>query len=51
MELANIAATRAINTVIMRGHIYNRAALDRMLSEVREQVTVWNREAAARAQQ
>ena len=49
--LANIAATRAINTVIMRGHVYDRAALDRMLSDVRDQVTVWNREAAARTPQ
>ena len=47
--LTNIAATRAINTVIMQGRVYNRAALDRMLSGVRDQVTTWNGEAAAEA--
>ncbi len=46
--LENIAATRAIDTVVMRGQVHDRAALDTMLSAAREQVAKWNAGAAAR---
>lgn len=45
--LTDIAATRTINTVIMRGHVYDRAALDQMLDGVRRQVATWNAAATA----
>jgi len=40
--LEDITATRAISTVIMRGQIYDRAALDGMLNRTRKQVAAWN---------
>lgn len=45
--LEDIAATRSIGTVVMRGRVYNRAALDRMLADTREKVARWNAEATA----
>jgi imidazolonepropionase-like amidohydrolase len=46
--LDDIAATRAIDTVVMRGQIHDRAALDRMLADARARVTAWNAGAEAR---
>ena len=46
--LQDIAATRAIDTVVMRGKIHDRAALDAMLAAAREQVAAWNAEAGVR---
>lgn len=40
--LEDISAARAINTVILRGQIYDRAALDGMLNETRKKVAAWN---------
>ena len=44
--LLHINATREINTVILRGHVYDRNALDGMLDETRSKVAAWNAEAA-----
>jgi imidazolonepropionase-like amidohydrolase len=44
--LQDIAATRSIHTVILRGHVYDRAALDAMLRDTRSKVAAWNAEAA-----
>jgi imidazolonepropionase-like amidohydrolase len=44
--LADIAATRAIDTVVMRGTVQDRAALDTMLSDARAKVAAWNAESA-----
>jgi len=44
--LEDIQATRSIDTVIMRGHVYDRKALDAMLDKTRAQVADWNRQAA-----
>jgi len=44
--LDDIAATQDIDTVIMRGKVYDRKALDDMLAKTRAQVAVWNQEAA-----
>jgi len=46
--LEDIAATRAIDTVVMRGAVQDRAALDRMLADTRAKVAAWNAGAAAR---
>ncbi len=43
--LQDIGATRAIATVVMRGKVYDRAALDAMLAETRAKVAAWNAEA------
>jgi imidazolonepropionase-like amidohydrolase len=43
--LQDIAVTRAIHAVILRGKLYDRAALDRMLDETRDKVKAWNAEA------
>lgn len=43
--LEDIAATRAIDTVIMRGKAYDRAALDKMLADTRAKVAAWSAEA------
>jgi len=43
--LEDIAATKAITTVVMRGKVYDRAALDRMLSDSKAQVAEWNAQA------
>jgi len=40
--LEDIAATRAIDTVVMRGTVHDRAALDKMLSDTRARVTAWD---------
>ncbi|AGH49694.1 exported amidohydrolase family protein [Sphingomonas sp. MM-1] len=40
--LQDIAATRAIETVILRGEVHDRADLDRMLAEARAKVAAWN---------
>lgn len=47
--LTDIAATRAIDAVVLRGEVQDRAALDRMLADTRAKVAAWNAE-AARAQ-
>ena len=46
--LEDIAATRAIDTVVLRGMVQDRAALDKMLADARAKVAAWNAEAAAR---
>ena len=43
--LQDIDATRAVNTVVLRGKVYDRAALDAMLKTARDQVTAWNAQA------
>ena len=40
--LEDIAATRAIDTVVMRGEVFDRAALGKMLSDTRAKVAAWN---------
>jgi len=40
--LEDIHATRAIEIVILRGTVHDRAALDRMLAETRAKVAAWN---------
>jgi imidazolonepropionase-like amidohydrolase len=44
--LEDIRATRAIHAVIMRGKLYDRDALDRMLADTRTKVAAWNAAAA-----
>lgn len=44
--LKDIDATRDIDTVILRGHVYDRRALDGMLDETRAKVATWNQQAA-----
>jgi imidazolonepropionase-like amidohydrolase len=44
--LQDIRATRAIHAVILRGKLYDRAALDQMLAEARRKVAAWNAQAA-----
>jgi imidazolonepropionase-like amidohydrolase len=44
--LEDIAATRAIGTVVMRGQVFDRAALDTMLADTKAKVAAWNAEAA-----
>jgi len=44
--LKDIAATRAIDAVVMRGQVHDRAARDKMLADTRAQVAAWNVEAA-----
>jgi len=44
--LEDIHATQAINTVIMRGMVEDRAALDRLLADAKAKVARWNAEAA-----
>ena len=46
--LEDIAATRAIDTVVLRGMVQDRVALDKMLADARAKVAAWNAEAAAR---
>lgn len=43
--LQDIGATRTINTVVLRGKVYDRAALDAMLAETKAQVSAWNAQA------
>ena len=40
--LQDIAATRAVRTVVMNGKVHDRAALDAMLAEARGKVAAWN---------
>ncbi len=40
--LDDIAATRAIDTVIMRGAVHDRAALDTMLADTKARVAAWD---------
>jgi len=40
--LKDIAATRAIDTVILRGRVYDRKALDALLATARSKVAAWN---------
>jgi imidazolonepropionase-like amidohydrolase len=40
--LEDIRATRDIHAVILRGTLYDRAALDRLLTTVRARVAAWN---------
>lgn len=40
--LADIRATRAIQLVMLRGQVFDRAALDRLLATARLQVAGWN---------
>lgn len=37
----DINATRRINTVVMRGHVYDRKALDALLERTRSKVATW----------
>ena len=46
--LEDIGATRAIDTVVLRGVVQDRAALDKMLADTRAKVAAWNAETAAR---
>lgn len=46
--LEDINATRAIDTVILRGHVYDRKALDGMLEDTRKKVAAWNAAEAKR---
>ncbi len=40
--LENIAATRAIDMVVMRGDVLDRDAVDKMLADTRAKVAAWN---------
>jgi len=40
--LEDIAATRSIHAVILRGTVHDRAALDAMLADTRAKVAAWN---------
>jgi imidazolonepropionase-like amidohydrolase len=42
--LEDISATRSIDTVILRGTVEDRAALDRLLADAKAKVTRWNAE-------
>lgn len=44
--LEDMAATRAIDTVLMRGQVFDRAALDTMLADTKAKVAAWNEIAA-----
>ncbi|MBM0168465.1 amidohydrolase family protein [Altererythrobacter sp. C41] len=44
--LEGIRATRAIHTVVLRGSVYDRAALDTMLADTRAKVAAWDAQAA-----
>lgn len=44
--LQDITATGSIDTVVLRGTVYDRAALDAMLAGIRAQVATWNAEAS-----
>lgn len=41
--LRSISATRQIRTVVLRGHVYDRPALDAMLASTRAKVAGWNK--------
>ncbi|HVH32620.1 MAG TPA: amidohydrolase family protein, partial [Tahibacter sp.] len=40
--LKDIAATRRIDTVVLRGTVYDRAALDQLLADTKAKVAAWN---------
>jgi len=40
--LQDISATESINTVVLRGKVHDRAALDAMLQQVRSKVKAWD---------
>jgi imidazolonepropionase-like amidohydrolase len=40
--LEDIRATRSIHAVILRGKLYDRAALDKMLAQTKAKVAAWN---------
>jgi imidazolonepropionase-like amidohydrolase len=40
--LADIRATRAIRMVVLRGVVFDRGRLDRILADTRKQVAAWN---------
>ena len=40
--LKDIAATRAVRTVVMNGKVHDRVALDAMLAEAKAKVAAWN---------
>ena len=44
--LVDIRATSAINTVVLRGSIVDRSAIDRLLADTRAKVALWNTKAA-----
>lgn len=44
--LEEIGATRAIHTVVLRGSIHDRTALDTMLTDTRAKVATWDAQAA-----
>ncbi len=44
--LEDIAATRTVNTVVLRGRVEDRAALDKLLADAKAKVARWNAEAA-----
>ncbi|SNS59344.1 Imidazolonepropionase [Sphingopyxis indica] len=44
--LEDIGATRAIRAVVLRGAVYDRAALDKMLADTRSKVAAWDAAAA-----
>ena len=44
--LEDIGATRAIHAVVLRGSVYDRAALDKLLAETRAKVATWDAQAA-----
>jgi imidazolonepropionase-like amidohydrolase len=39
--LEDINATRAFDTVVLRGHVYDRKALDALLAQTRARVAAW----------
>ncbi len=43
--LIDIAATRSIRSVVLRGVVHDRANLDRLLAEARSKVAAWNESA------
>jgi imidazolonepropionase-like amidohydrolase len=45
--LRDITATRAIHAVVVRGEVYDRAALDEMLTKTRAKVVAWEKGSAA----
>ena len=44
--LEDIAAVRGIDTVVMRGQVYDRAALDALLADTKVKVAAWDAQAA-----
>lgn len=42
--LESIAATRSIETVVMKGQVYDREALDKMMAKAKHQVSQWEQQ-------